>query len=275
MKNHGKICKVKTEKYPMGKCGVCHKSMILWHIKRHKKKHKMGETGEILRNVKEDQTKYEEVGRTGKIVEELIKSEEIEPKSLRGEYSRALNVHCDEKKEMKISSLKTWQSQLLEKMKPSYREIIWVKGSNGNEGKSWFQDYLEQHYGSKRVFRSTVHKNPESILHTLSKRSLMFVDVFIFNIPRSFDVEYVPYTFLEDLKDGQSISSKYDSKELRFITPNIVILFSNDGPCVEKLSQDRWVRYNISVGDNLNVGFFSKSVSKKKIIKRDNYDSDY
>ena len=102
-------------------------------------------------------------------------------------------------------------------------------------------------------------RKAESLLHTLSKRNSTFLNVFIFNIPRSFDTSFVPYGFLEDIKDGKAISSKYNSKELKYVTPNIVIIFSNDAPCVEKLSSDRWMRYDIS-DDKLNVGFFSKSV---------------
>ena len=251
LKRHSKVCKARTiVKYSMKRCEICNKSMISWHLKRHLKIHRKDDKVDILKNVKEDQSKYEDKAKTGKILEEVIKAEEIEPKSLRKEYSEALNVYCDVRRERKIDSLKSWQSKLLENMKPSYREIIWVEGSEGAEGKSWFQEYLEQHYGSKRVFRTTVNKNPESILHTLSKRSLSLVDVFIFNIPRSFKVQDVPYTLLEDLKDGQAITSKYDSKVLRFASPNVVILFSNEEPCSDKLSRDRWKIYTI-FGDNL------------------------
>ena len=52
------------------------------------------------------------------------------------------------------------------------------------------------------------------------------MDVFIFNVPRSFNTNRVPYSFLaflEDIKDGRAISSKYNSSELKFVTPNIVV----------------------------------------------------
>ena len=185
--------------------------------------------------------------------------------------------------------LKPWQTKLLELIEPSERNIIWVRGCIGNEGKSWFQTYLEDFYGSRRVYRSTVNKKSESLLHTLSKRNLAFVDVFIFNVPRSFNTNCVPYSFLEDIKDGRAISSKYNSSELKFVTPNIVIeqttrarltlsparrararvvcsniviVFSNDSPCVDTLSTDRWKRYDIS-DDNLNDGFYFKKNEKK------------
>ena len=90
------------------------------------------------------------------------------------------------------------------------------------------------------------------------------MDVFIFNVPRSFNTNRVSYSFLEDIKDGRAISSKYNSSELKFVTPNIVIVFSNDSPCVDTLSTDRWKRYDIS-DDNLNDGFYFKNNEKKYI----------
>ena len=38
--------------------------------------------------------------------------------------------------------LRPWQEGLLNYIKPSDREIIWVIGRKGNEGKSWFQEFL-------------------------------------------------------------------------------------------------------------------------------------
>ena len=40
------------------------------------------------------------------------------------------------------------------------------------------------------------------------------------------------YPVLESIKDGTAINGKYQSEVLRFKTPNIVIVFSNDDPDV-------------------------------------------
>ena len=118
--------------------------------------------------------------------------------------------------------------------------------------KSWFQEYIEQYYDSKRVFRTTMSKNDESILHCLSKRALSLIDVFVFNIPRSFNVKDVSYRLLEEIKDGRAISSKYNSKVLEFKKPNVLILFSNFRPCRSEVSRDRWKVYDIRK-DELHV----------------------
>ena len=81
-------------------------------------------------------------------------------------------------------------------------------------------------------------------------KMLALIDIFIFNIPRSIATEAVPYTLLEEIKDGQAISSKYDSKILRFKTPNIVVVFTNEEPTETMMSKDRWQIFKID-GNNL------------------------
>ena len=44
---------------------------------------------------------------------------------------------------------------------------------------------------------------------------------------------------LENIKDGQEEASKYNSEIIKFRTPNIVVVFSNE------LSSDRWNVFKI------------------------------
>ena len=196
------------DKYPMKQCTVCHKTMIAWNLHRHRKIHQQT-TEQILQNAKADQLVYDNMQQTGQILENLLNKEDIDPNSLRKEYINALEVNSFKRSDNADKSLKSWQKSLLELMKPTEREIMWVSGEKGAEGKSWFQEYIENYYGSKRVFRTTMNRNTDSILHCLSKRTLPLIDVFVFNTPRSFDVKDIPYTLLEEIKDGQTISSKY------------------------------------------------------------------
>ena len=226
----------------MKSCPVCHKSMITGHLSRHMKTHT--KTRGILDNIKKDQEHFDQVRKTGQIVEDVLKSSNIDPRSLRREYSKALEIM--DVPDKITDTLRPWQQKLLEDIKPSDRNIIWVIGRNGAEGKSWFQRYLVQHHGSHRVFDTTIEKRSDGILHALSKRVVSLIDVFIFNIPKGFSIDNVPYTLLEQLKDGQAISTKYDSKVLRFKTPNIVLVFANNQPCRSKMSLDRFQTFNIA-----------------------------
>ena len=230
-------------KYRMNTCTICEKTMIAGNLTRHMKVHNTSKK-KILENIKSDQKCYDDVGHKGKIVKDLLDNEDIDIMSLRKEYQKALEVDSF-RKEQQFENLKHWQEKLLNLMNPSQRQIIWVCGKEGAEGKSWFQEYLEHYYTPKRVFRSSIDKNKESVLHCLSKKMFSLIDVFAFNIPRSFDIKDVPYTLFEDIKDGYAISTKYDSKQLRFNTPNIVIVFSNSKPVVEMVSKDRWSVFDI------------------------------
>jgi len=225
----------------MKSCSVCHMSMKAGNLSRHMKTHT--KTQNILDNIKKDQEGFDQVRKTGQIVGELLKSGNIDPRSLRREYSKALEIMNVPDKI--TDTLRPWQQKLLEDIKPSDRNIIWVIGKNGAEGKSWFQRYLVQHHGSQRVFDTTIEKRSDGVLHALSKRVVSLIDVFIFNIPRSFSIDNVPYSLLEQIKDGQAISTKYDSKVLRFKTPNIVLVFANNQPSHGKMSLDRFQTVNI------------------------------
>ena len=174
--------------------------MISTHMARHLKVHNVNSV-EIRKNMKCDQNIYQNEKQVGEIVRQIMKEQDIEPQSLRSEYQNALKID-----KLKISQeklpLRTWQNLLLDNIKPTQREIIWICGRVGAEGKSWFQNYLEELYTPKRVFRTSIDAKKESILHSLSKRTLPILDIFIFNIPRSFEARNVPYTLLKLLRMG-------------------------------------------------------------------------
>ena len=48
------------------------------------------------------------------------------------------------------------------------------------------------------------------------------------------------FPLLEDIKDGQATASKYDNDNLKFKTPNTIMVFSNQYPNLAKLSRDQW-----------------------------------
>ena len=137
--------------------------------------------------------------------------------------------------------LKPWQKNLMRAIdEPHFRVVVWVIGASGNEGKTWYQNYVESVYGYERVARLDFKSRTQDVLHALSKRPLASTDIFLFNIPRSTDAPASCYNVLESIKDGVAISSKYDSKPIRFKTPNVLVVFSNEPPETKQLSKDRW-----------------------------------
>ena len=70
-------------------------------------------------------------------------------------------------------------------------------------------------------------------------------------------------TFVEKIKNGRIVADKYNTAELKFQTPNIVIVFSNEKPDCEKLSKDKWKIFKII--------YFSFSVTTYKFLKLQYY----
>ena len=139
--------------------------------------------------------------------------------------------------------MKPWQETLLEYVqKPCDREIFWVVGKEGNEGKSWFQKYVKSWLGARRVVTGIdIKANNASIFQALRKCPIVTADIFLFNIGKSkkkFDV--INYDALENMKDGEAFASKYDSQQLKIRVPNVVMVFSNSKPYISQLAKVRF-----------------------------------
>ena len=121
---------------------------------------------------------------------------------------------------------------------PSDREVIWICGELVSKlPRNLF-----------RIFSRCSHRFEEqnskySVL--LSKRPLQTADIFLFNDTRAGGGTYQNYAVLEHIKDGCATSSKYGSNVIRFKTPNIVVVFSNNTPSTSYLSADRWSVHKI------------------------------
>ena len=139
-----------------------------------------------------------------------------------------------------------WQQGLRTHLnKVTEREIIWVIGTKGNEGKSFFQERICEEFGHDKVCNMEISDSPKNIFYILKKCSST-ANIFLFNLPRATTLERDNYKILENIKDGYAIAGKYQSCKVRFKKPNIVIVFSNYGPETDALSEDRWNIFKIS-----------------------------
>ena len=84
-----------------------------------------------------DNQEYKRKLDLGKKIYEFIHKNDVYPNSVRPEYKEALDVYMEESVESFHTNveLKPWQNELLMYIKPHDREIIWVVGKDGNEGK--------------------------------------------------------------------------------------------------------------------------------------------
>ena len=172
--------------------------------------------------------------------------------------------------------LKPWQESLLEYVQqPCDREIFWVVGKEGNEGKNWFQRYVKSWLGARRVVTGIdIKANNASIFQALRKCPIATADIFFFNIGKSMkQFDKINYDALEKMKDGEAFASKYDSQQLKIRVPNVVMVFSNSPPDVSELAK---VRFRVfCIDDNhLQKKNFVRTNDRKKKKDKVNSDSD-
>ena len=212
-------------------------------------------------NLREDLLKdnqlYLDKIELGKKIAVIIDEGVVREESLTRDRKLSLDLYRKQRSRFDIANiqLRSWQEQAITLIEnPSERQVIWITGRRGNEGKSWFQCYMESYFGFNRVVRVDLRTKHASVCNVLKKRSLGSIDIFLFNDARSVSGEELNlYRILEDIKDGQATTSKYDNDNIRFKTPNTVMVFSNQYPKTQNLSRDRWVIYNANQDGLSNV----------------------
>ena len=171
--------------------------------------------------------------------------------------------------------LKPWQNELMKYIEPHDREIIWVVGKDGNEGKSWFQKYVKSVFGTRRVVSGIdIKSNSASIFQALRKCSIVTADIFLFNIGKSMNkFDQINYDALEKMKDGEAFASKYNSQQLKIRVPNVVMVFSNSPPDFKELAKVRFRVFNVN---NNQMEKKRKNIVEIKYAKekKENVDSD-
>ena len=200
---------------------------------------------------------YEEKITLGENVYMILGEGEVPEDYLPKEMKEALDIYMKQAQELYYNNveLKPWQKELLEYMDhPTQRQIIWIVGKSCGEGKSWFQKYVKSIYGARKVVSGiNLRASTPNICHVLSKQPLSTADIFLFNIGKAKKkTDAVNYEVLEDLKDGDAFAAKYNSQQLKIRTPNVVMVFSNEGPDTNQLAIDRWKLLYIT-DDNLEV----------------------
>ena len=159
-------------------------------------------------------------------------------------------------------TLRLWQLKVISFIDaPRLRQVIWIVGKRGNEGKTFLQNYISNYYGSRRVVATDIAGRKKIIAHYLTKLPLECKDIFLFNHPASAS-EAVAYDLLEDIKDGRTRSDKYSTAQAMFKTPNTVVVFSNEYPRTEALKKDRWRIYEIRGEDLYDI---SSSAAKHRL----------
>lgn len=142
--------------------------------------------------------------------------------------------------EPEVDSPYGWQQNIMDiiKTKPDKRKIHWFWEETGNVGKTTLAKYLVVKHDALMLSGKAA-----DMYHMLSKypnkRRLIIVDV-----PRC-NVGYINYGAIEQIKNGLVFSGKYEGCQLVFDCPHVVV-FANEPPHLEMMSNDRWHVVNIA-----------------------------
>jgi hypothetical protein len=252
MKKHEKEPEMKLDKNS-AKCEICMKTMRKDHLKRHMKKHEIknivDKKGILINDMTKEMLDFNRKKEMGRKIKEIMEGDaSFNENALSKEKKEALDIFNLYGKSSRIqkTNWRGWQRELRVYLnKPAEREIIWVIGTKGNEGKSFFQEKVCEEFGHDKVCNMEISDSPKNIFYILKKCSST-ANIFLFNLPRATMLERDNYKILENIKDGFAIAGKYQSCKVRFRKPNIVIVFSNYGPETDALSEDRWNIFKIS-----------------------------
>jgi len=140
---------------------------------------------------------------------------------------------------IKKEQLKEWQKEFVEwcQTKPEPRTIIWAVDKEGNKGKSELCRYLCINH--KAICIAGKCNDMKYGIMKYIEKNKRGPKIILIDLPRTYDNEYLSYTGIEEIKNGMFYNTKYESEQVIFNRPHVII-FSNDEPKKESLSKDRW-----------------------------------
>ena len=133
-------------------------------------------------------------------------------------------------------ALYQWQEDLVKVLDSPVdpRRIIFRIDITGNAGKSYFADWYCQKYEDAVILEPGKKSDLSYVFSQITKTPR----VVFYDCPRV-KIEHMSYEFLESLKNGRMMVSKYESRMYFFERPHVVV-FMNDMPCSVSLSADRY-----------------------------------
>ena len=139
-----------------------------------------------------------------------------------------------------------WQEQLLNELHnvvQSDRALTWIVDVLGAAGKSVMCQWLMSHstFGESILYQDLDYRTNSYLYNSEG--------LVMFDIPQT--TKPTDLKFVEDLKNGYLISTKYECRKKIFASP-VVVIFSNDFPVKTLLSIDRWNVFHIE--DTLTGG---------------------
>lgn len=135
-------------------------------------------------------------------------------------------------------ALHPWQKELdaIVAAEPDDRSILWIWEKQGGVGKSAMTKYLCHARGAIVSGGKTADVFNQVLEEVKAARDPWCV---ILDVPRN-SLGFINYSALEKVKDGCFYSGKYEGGMCLYNSPHVIV-FANEEPDYENMSQDRWV----------------------------------
>lgn len=120
---------------------------------------------------------------------------------------------------------------------PDDRTLYWVWCKRGASGKTKFAKWLSYYHGALRLAYAPT-RDMVNLVYKAGPRK-----IYVFDLSRARPTslgEGELYSALEDIKNGHIMNSKYETAEMMFEPPHVLV-FANMPPDVSQCSMDRWV----------------------------------
>lgn len=140
--------------------------------------------------------------------------------------------------------LRPWQSQLKKLIEPfDMRSIHLIYDPIGCNGKSLFIEYMEWH---DCIYEMPPYRLMDDIFQWVA--GIGGRKAFAVDLPRGMKKDKLGdfYSGIEVIKNGVAFDKRYNPTKIRFNRPNIVV-FTNELPCLDLMSMDRWVLWTIDL----------------------------
>lgn len=149
-------------------------------------------------------------------------------------------------------NLRKWQKELVDILseEPDDRTILFVVDEVGNSGKTKLGQFLPQLLPSKQIQKINPGKRDNLTWKVKEDKDIYVFDIARFRAKAKDNGEvFLHYDVLENLKDGEIDSDKYQSRR-KALKPCHVVVFMNHMPDMDALSADRYVIMQLIPSDN-------------------------
>ena len=137
-----------------------------------------------------------------------------------------------------------WQKDIRDIVikEPDDRTIYWFWEANGCRGKTTFAKWLYINFPKVVVLSGKGADMKNGIIQYQEKNNSL-PNIVIINVPRS-SQDFISYTGIEEIKDMFFFSGKYEGGMVCGKNPHVLV-FANEPPRYDKMSEDRWSVTNL------------------------------